>query len=303
MRVLILCIALFSFGCDKIQDIFVEEDILKRPPSKRCSDCHLKIYNQWEKSRHAQAWKSPDYIKATKNHSKLKCLSCHAPLEIKPFEKPILRDKLREEGINCFSCHYKEKTNSMHGPYKVFSPPHYSTYDPDYISSRVCSSCHHKTFEEWRKTASKENCQNCHMPGRKDRLIQKFPFTYFHSKKVLHSHSFPTQIAVEKDLDIKAIQKDGSIILKIKNTGIPHNLPTADNGKPKLYIKITGFIKGERVYEDSYIINPKFALEYKKEKEFIFFPEENLEKIKLEIFRKLSWKKKKEKIIEKDFYF
>ncbi|WP_297455387.1 multiheme c-type cytochrome [Persephonella sp.] len=303
MPLLLLLLAAFIAGCDKVEKLFLEEDLLQRPPAKRCSECHQNIYNQWLDSRHAKAWTSPHYIEASNNHTKTKCLSCHAPLEIHPEEKPQLRNKLRKEGVNCFSCHYKEETNSMHGPYDVFSPPHYSTYDPVYITSKVCSSCHQKTYQQWQQTASKRNCQECHMPAKKGRLIQKFPFTYLHSKKDIHSHKFPASIASEKDFQVKVSIDDDILTLSIKNTGIPHSVPTADNGKPKLYIYLTGFKNGDEIFNQMQIINSKDPLKFGKWKEMDFFIDSKPDKVVITILRKLSWKDKKEKVLQKEFQF
>ena len=303
IRIFFLFFLIFTVGCDKIEKIFLEEDLLKRPPSKRCSECHTKIYNQWKNSRHSVAWISKEFIKKTKNRTKTKCLSCHSPLEIKPEKKPDLRDKLREEGVNCFSCHYKENTNSIHGPYKVFSPPHYSTYDPDYISSRICAGCHQKTFREWKKAGTERNCQDCHMPHKKDRLIQKFPFKYFHSKKNLHDHSFPSLKAKERDFSINVERNKAGILVRIKNTGIPHTVPTAQQGNPRYYITIIGFLGEKSIFKDYYMLTPKSGLKPKKLKEIYFFVNNKIDKAVIIIERKLSWMNKKEKVLEKSFHF
>ncbi|WP_457624938.1 multiheme c-type cytochrome [Persephonella sp.] len=303
MRFLLGVLLVFTIGCEKIEKLFVEEDILNRPPSKRCADCHTKIYEQWRKSRHSFAWISEDFIKKTKNRTKTKCLSCHAPLEILPEEKPELRGKLKDEGVNCFSCHYKEKSNSMHGPYKVFSPPHYSTYDPNYISSKICAGCHQKTYKVWKTTGSKKNCQECHMPSKKDRLVQKFPFRYFHSKKNLHNHSFPSLKATEKDLDIQVSQEGNILILKVKNSSIPHIIPTAQQGSPKYYLTLTGFKNDKKVLKENVMITPKNGFQYREWKRFEFYTDEKVEKLRLIIERKLSWMKKREKVVEKEFSF
>ena len=303
MRIMFLVLLLFSLGCEKIEKIFIEEDILDRPPSKRCSECHTKIYNQWKHSRHSVAWVSEGFIKKTKKRTKAKCLSCHAPLEIKPEKKPKLRDRIREEGVNCFSCHYREDTNSMHGPYKVFSPPHYSTYDPKYISSKICAVCHKKTYEKWKKTGSDRNCQDCHMPHKKDRLIQKFPFTYFHPKKDLHNHSFPSLKADKDDFLINLSRKQNLLILKIKNTGVPHTLPTSQQGSPKYYITVTGYIQNKKILEERQMLTPKNGLDPKVWKFFEILIDVEPDRITVRIDRKLSWKRKREKVMEKDFYF
>ncbi len=303
MRVIFLLFLMFSLGCEKIEKIFLEEDILDRPPSKRCSECHTKIYSQWKDSRHSVAWISEDFIKKTENRTKTKCLSCHAPLEVKAVKKPELRNKLREEGVNCFSCHYRGDTNSIHGPYRVFSPPHYSTYDPDYISSKICAGCHEKTYLKWKESGSVKNCQDCHMPAKKERLIQKFPFTYFHSKKNLHNHSFPSLKADEKDFLINFSIKQNFILMKIKNIKIPHTIPTSQQGSPKYYITITGYKHNKKILEERFMLTPKNGLEPKKWKSFDLFVDDKPNKISIKIDRKLSWSKKKEEILKKDFYF
>ncbi|WP_293446286.1 multiheme c-type cytochrome [Persephonella sp.] len=303
IRFFLLSVLVFTVGCDRIEALFLEEDLLQRPPSKRCSECHTKIYNQWKDSRHSVAWVSEEFIRKTKNRTKAKCLSCHAPLEIKPEEEPELRDKLKDEGVNCFSCHYRETTNSIHGPYKVFSPPHYSTYDPDYISSKICAGCHQKTYREWKLTDTDRSCQDCHMPAKKDRLIQKFPFKYFHSKKDLHNHSFPSLKAKERDFIVEIKKDKSGIILRIKNIGIPHTVPTAQQGNPKYYITLTGFLEGKNIFKDNYMLTPKSGLKPGKWKEIRFFVDPEVYKVTLTVERKLSWKDKREKVMEKSFYF
>ncbi|NPA52663.1 MAG: hypothetical protein GXO22_07185 [Aquificae bacterium] len=299
-KVIFLGVFFLFFSCENTQKLayklFLEEDLLKRPKSKRCADCHQNIYNQWKNSRHSVSWVSDDFKKSSNRYSKIKCLSCHAPLEIEPLKEPKLRDFHREEGINCVSCHFKEKTNSMHGPYEVFSPPHYSTKDPNYTKSKICAGCHRETYKQWKTANTQKNCQNCHMPSKKDNLIQKFPFYLLHKKKEVHNHSSPPLIASKEDIKLKIKVLKDEIKVLIKNTGIPHKLPTADQGKPKLYIKAEFFLNGEKVDEDSNMITHKQGIEYNKEKEFTFYSFENFDLVKISVSRKLSWKKKAEPI-------
>jgi len=49
---------LLFFFISSCGNVFVEKDLLERPQAKRCSDCHSDIFKEWEKSRHAMAWKS-----------------------------------------------------------------------------------------------------------------------------------------------------------------------------------------------------------------------------------------------------
>ncbi|WP_457643739.1 multiheme c-type cytochrome [Persephonella sp.] len=294
-------IFLILVGCDYVEKMFVEEDLLDRPPSKRCGECHQKIYNQWMHSRHSVSWTSGEFVRSSKNRTKKKCLSCHAPLEVLPEKQPVVREKLREEGVNCFSCHYREETGSIHGPYEVFSPPHYSTYDPDYISSKICAGCHRKTYSQWKASGSDRTCQNCHMPSKKDRLIQKFPFMYLHSKKELHNHRFPALKADRKDMELSLEEKDGMVILRVKNTGIPHRFPAAQQGNPRVYITLKGISGGNEVYTETVMLTAKTGIDYMKTKEFYFFPDVKTERFSVIVERKLSYQEKREVLFTADF--
>ena len=298
---LIVLFAPLIFSCESLEkvayNLFLEEDLLKRPKAKRCADCHQKIYDQWKNSRHSLAWISEHFKKSTNNYSKVKCLSCHAPYEIEVLEKPKLRDFHREDGINCVSCHFKDKTNSMHGPYDVFSPPHYSTKDENYIKSEICAGCHKETYKQWKNASVKDSCQVCHMPSKKDNLIQKFPFYLFHRKKEVHNHSFPVLKASQEDISVKIKKEKDSITVYIKNEKIPHNLPTADQGKPKWYVKLKLYRNKQIIYEDQNMITHKEGIPYKEEREIQFYIYDDYDNAEVEIYRKLSWSSKKEKIL------
>jgi len=292
--------SLLLFSCDeknKLWSIFQEKDLLKHPKASRCADCHEEIYKQWKDSRHSKSWISEDYKKATNNYSKTKCLSCHSPLEMSINERPEFRDFHKEDGINCVSCHYSSEDNSIHGPYDVFSPPHPSTEDKNFKKSAVCASCHQETYKQWKKADSSKTCQSCHMvPVKKMDLIQKFPFQYFHFAKDVYNHSFPSQKTKENDLKIKIKKSENILKISLTNTGIPHNLPTADNGKPRLYVKVKAYKKNKPIDQIQKVITPKYSLVYNKEKilEFIFL--ESFDEAKIEIYRKLSWEKQKQLI-------
>ena len=300
----IISVFLLSFlfySCDSLFKVFQEDDLLERPPAKRCADCHKNIYDQWKNSRHSLSWVSEGYKKSTENYRKVKCFSCHIPYEIKVSEKPKWREKHREDGINCVACHFKDETKSMHGPYDVFSPPHPSTEDKTYKISKICSGCHQETYKQWALAKSDRNCQDCHMPAKKGSLIQKFPFEYMHLPKYVHNHSFPTGKAKDKDFFIKVEKGKHIARVKIKNIGIPHNLPTADNGKPKIYLSILFIKDGKEIYKDSEMFFPRKALKYNEEYIATFYSPEDFNKVKIILERKLSWKKEREKILEKEF--
>ncbi|MCS7171571.1 MAG: hypothetical protein NZ851_04565 [Aquificaceae bacterium] len=279
-------------------DILVEEDLLKRPQTKRCSDCHSEIFKEWEKSRHALAWKSEKFRLESENHTKVKCLSCHAPHQVDPQIKPALRVEFKEDGVSCVACHFKEETRAMHGPHKVWSPPHPSRQDFNYTKAFFCAGCHQETYKEWHLTKTQKSCQDCHMPsvGEK-RLVQKFPFEYFHSKKPRHDHSFPAGKAKPEDILVE-LERGEPLRLKITNVGVPHNLPTADQGDPKLYIVVDASLsngeKSRMVKVLSY--QAKNALLYGVPT-YVDLPWQGVEALRVSLQRKLSWKEEREEIL------
>ncbi len=298
---IILVMSIFISGCDTVRDLFVEKDLLRRPESKRCGECHKVIYDQWKKSRHSKSWISGDYIKRTENYRKIKCYGCHIPYQVDPLKEPDFRKENRHDGVSCVSCHFKDETGSMHGAYNVFSPPHPSKKDPDYERSEICGGCHKRTYQQWKKTGSSKSCQNCHMPARRGYLIQKLPFKYFHLKKDLHDHSFPVVVPDREFFDIKVKAEDSVVMIKIKNKKIPHSVPTSDNGKPRYYITVE-FFKDERsVGKEKYIVTSKDPINYGEEKLFEFYTFENFSRLRVLVERKLSWQDKKEKVLEEVF--
>ena len=293
----LLLLALFLLtGCERLETVFVEEDLLQRPQAKRCADCHVQIYEEWKRSRHFHAWTSENFKLETENYAKLKCLSCHAPHQVDPGKKPTLRVEFRHDGVSCVACHFKEETNSIHGPLKVWSPPHPSRQDFSYTKSNFCAGCHQETYKEWKIAKVEKSCQQCHMPslGKKD-LIQKFPFQYFHLAKSRTSHEFPALKAKEKDIKVELSK--GSLVLT--NVGVPHNLPTADQGNPKLYVIARIVFKDGRRRTVRKLLSPqtKTALSYGRPLK-IHLPKGEIKEVKVKIMRKLAWSSEKETLKE-----
>lgn len=301
MSRLFLLFFLFITACGPLEEVFVEEDLLQRPQAKRCADCHAEIFKEWEKSRHAVAWKSEGFKRESENYTKTKCLSCHAPHQVDPQKKPALRVEFKEDGVSCVACHFKEETKAMHGPLEVWSPPHPSKRDLSYVKSGFCAGCHQETYKEWKMAKVEKSCQDCHMQslGKRD-LIQKFPFYYFHRAKPRHSHEFVSLIASAKDVRVSF--KEGT--LQVENVGVPHNLPTADQGDPRLYLiakirYVDGKTKSVRRAFSPQAGNP---LPYKTPLSISIPNAEGVSFIEIKILRRLAWKKEKELILSKKIH-
>ena len=62
----------FEWIPEKVLELARDPEILKRPPAKKCSECHKDIYEAWKDSRHSISWTSETFIEASENRTKEK---------------------------------------------------------------------------------------------------------------------------------------------------------------------------------------------------------------------------------------
>jgi hypothetical protein len=276
-----------------------QPDLLQRPEAKRCAECHKAIYDSWKKSRHSISWTSENYIEASENHTKEKCLACHIPESVRG-EKPSPRLDRRDEGIYCVSCHFID--NKMNGPYDLVAPAHPTYRNPEYVRSNFCGSCHQKTFKEWQISGIEDTCQDCHMPRIKGRLTQKFPLSLLHKQKWVGDHRFLHGEIGEKDILMETSFNDNYFNISLINKTVPHGVPTADNGDPRIFLYIT-FLNstGEQVDQAKEILSPQqeTALPYNQKIKFKYRLFNPVAKVNIVLQYKPAWSKTKEMIWEK----
>lgn len=270
-----------------------QPELLQKPEAKRCSECHQAIYEAWKESRHSISWTSETYIEASENRTKEKCLACHIPQSVQG-DKPTPRLDRRDEGIYCVSCHFTN--NKMHGPYDLLAPPHPTHQNPDYESSKLCGSCHEKTFKQWQATKVEDTCQSCHMPRTKKRLTQKFGLNLLHKKRWVGDHRFLRGEITKSDIILDTKFEEKTFILSLLNKTIPHAVPTADNGDPRLYLYVSFFNEaGDEVDKSKEIIAPQqeTALPYGEKVEYRYRLFEKVARAQVELKYKSVWTKDK----------
>jgi predicted CXXCH cytochrome family protein len=115
-----------------------------------CAACHTDIHEEWEVSRHAQAFSSPIFQQNWEElGSAFSCLKCHttgynATIGVYAFE-----------GVTCESCH---------GPLQSGHPVEPMPVTPN---AELCSACHETTKNEWEASQHGQmglQCQACHDP-------------------------------------------------------------------------------------------------------------------------------------------
>ncbi len=283
----------FEWIPKEVLELARDPELLERPEAKRCSECHEAIYEAWKDSRHSLSWTSKTYIEASENRTKEKCLACHIPQSVRG-EKPTPRLDRREEGIYCVSCHFID--NKMNGPYDLMAPPHPTVRNPDYGRSKFCGSCHEKTFKQWQATKVEDTCQDCHMPRTKGRLTQKFGLNLLHKKRMVGDHRFLHGEITEKDIIVESELTEKMFTLSLLNKTIPHGVPTADNGDPRLYLYIKFFNEaGDEVDNAKEIIAPQQETElpYGKKMVYNYRLFDKVSRAEVELKYQPAWTKEK----------
>ncbi|NIQ00063.1 MAG: hypothetical protein GWM98_06280 [Nitrospinaceae bacterium] len=280
-----------------------QPELLEHPGAKRCSECHRTIYEAWKKSRHSVAWVSETYIEDSENRSKEKCLSCHIPQPVRPGQKPEPRLTHREDGVYCVSCHVVDR--AMNGPYALFSPAHPTRQNPEYRKSKFCSSCHEKTVEEWQATGVDKPCQSCHMPRTPNRrLVQRFFLTLLHSRKEMADHRFPHGEVSDREVRVSAEFEAGRVTVTLLNATVPHHVPTADNGDPRLFLYVSFLDETGRI-RDTFkeILAPQqdTALPYQQPVSYRYRLREPVKRLAVALKYRPAWSKEKQDVLERTF--
>ncbi len=210
--------------------------------SGECSACHPGKVREWSASLHAKSFSpglSTQLHPLTDPEFAYSCYKCHAPALIQSeirantdtgggYEKnPFFNEELQKAGVTCVACHMRSGT--INGPVKpaagALEGLHSTVMNPLFTSSTFCAACHQldngfvlngkplvNTFTEWRESTYGERgvtCQDCHMPERR------------HLFKGIHDPE-TTKSAV----DFKLVKREGSVTLRITNTGAGHYFPT-----------------------------------------------------------------------------
>lgn len=149
-----------------------------------CVQCHEDIVEEWKTTRHAVSWTNAEFQAALKDRPDGgdSCAKCHAPasiLETGVGNLPKARQKDRQLGVNCLTCHVLK--GRYHGPHA--STGHGGiTADPAFLQPGICLSCHGQpetrkehdqgtSFLAAHADGGGPSCQACHMPAVERKMV------------------------------------------------------------------------------------------------------------------------------------
>ncbi|TGM01522.1 cytochrome c554 and C-prime [Leptospira jelokensis] len=122
--------------------------------SKDCESCHKSIYQNHQKSAHANSWKDPIFLEAFQKEPRQWCLNCHAPLhsfgsnhDFKTLSYDQTLKGIWTEGVNCAVCHVRG--NQIYGKQtRNDFKDHTVLGDTSFSNNSLCKNCHQFNFPE-----------------------------------------------------------------------------------------------------------------------------------------------------------
>jgi len=191
MRFLLIFLSLFLFV--NAQDKYFD--------NHACSECHEKIYQEYQSSAHSKGYFNDELHREIANKvstKKYECAICHMPMAdnlkdlVEGKARPDKNNKTHTDAISCYFCHtiayvkksHKYNINTKSKQAENFKPTLYGRLDnPDdsdkhssvknpIYGQKVCMGCHsHKLNDNnvtiFRAMSDKQDsnkCIECHMP-------------------------------------------------------------------------------------------------------------------------------------------
>ena len=189
-------LSLILFFC--ISLLLAQEDYMD---NHSCSECHEKIYEEYQSSAHAKSYFTDELhrkIADKVSRKKYECATCHAPMAdnlealVSGDARPNKSNKTHTDGVSCYFCHtiayvkkaHKKNINIKARQAKNYKPTlygrlthpdqsdkHSSSKNPVY-GKKVCMGCHsHKLndnnvtiFRAMTEQQDSMKCIACHMP-------------------------------------------------------------------------------------------------------------------------------------------
>ncbi|MCA8971467.1 MAG: hypothetical protein KDC95_16870 [Planctomycetes bacterium] len=199
--------------------------------STQCKECHEDVWSEWHGSHHQIAYLNPSVRKLSEDFRNKECQACHLPVPISMTGyamRTLPRQTYPEEGISCLSCHLG-KSGEVLARATVDSAPCKPVASEDFVSMRLCESCHnqHKTTDQWRASPQFQagtSCNDCHMPEVERKGVDGSTHPG-RGHRYLGAHDKPTLLKAGK-FDVTKIGDE--IELRLENIGAGHNFPTEE---------------------------------------------------------------------------
>ncbi|MFA4016647.1 MAG: hypothetical protein RUDDFDWM_001757 [Candidatus Fervidibacterota bacterium] len=211
----------------------------KIPIRGTCQICHKQHADEWLKSAHARAWISELFKEMSNEYEREECLHCHAPerlLDTGYGNEPKLRERTREGGVDCATCHADIK-GAMHGPYEIEREFHENVRSDKLGTVEMCASCHAKfgTVEEFKKSkwgSDPTACVDCHMSKVERAIAEIATVEKKYPVRVSRRHTFSSVEDLEfvrQAIKLEASAENGKLTVTLSSVQVGHKFPTGFN--------------------------------------------------------------------------
>ncbi len=225
---LLLLFELFSQGRSPIETSRVGEN----NSAEQCRSCHVAQYKEWRSSRHRVAWSNDFFQFDYRQNKRQWCRNCHILLVAQQKSDPAAI-ALRDEGINCITCHVRGDT--FFAKFKRKTSPHNTKALPAFGTDKFCEGCHQFNFPRFGDHGEFKNYTEEPMQETVSQF-REGPFAKSHTCRDCHAkspggHSYPgghDLSMLRQALAFRVCKRDTTVHTRLTNRGAGHNVPTGD---------------------------------------------------------------------------
>lgn len=227
---------------------YFQEQMTTHGSQEFCGQCHAPV-SIWQ-----QVNLKPDTPEGSLALPSSDSSSDQADYEAQLSSQPAVREHELEEGVYCGSCHFidvirlRGRGSDYIGPYHT-EEGHEGRQVDAFREYRLCAACHGRNPEDYQPLDSAGadyhhlntrpvqfdyttgNCGSCHMPQRKEKLVQLNIFKDI-PERAVGSHTF-TGVRYERlaeALDFSL--SEGQLV--VRNNGIGHPLKVSSNSSYRI---------------------------------------------------------------------
>ena len=255
--------------------------------ARACQSCHGHVFEQWKKSRHAQAWTNPIFQEGYIAEPDPTCVYCHAPHEeqheevrqnkawyesMHPEKGSLINlptkhsEPKSQEGITCATCHVR--SGKMISAADNPAAMHPIIVDERIKTSEFCKDCHdfpiferdngilhvsttpmQTTYQEWKVWSEGGGTQQCQGCHMPD---GRHDFHGANQRSLLHRSI---------EIDVHSVQNKA--IFEVSTTGVGHHVPSGD-----LFRHLTIDVQERNEWKEIAYIGRKFAIKWEGDRSF-----------------------------------
>lgn len=203
--------------------------------ARACAGCHPGAHDEWQQSRHGQAWTNAIFQREYQQEKLDWCVHCHAPLKEQFAQVRGGGGALADEGVTCAVCHLRD--GQMHARTRRPGSPHDTVARADFGGPAFCGGCHQFNFPLVERSPPGPRVTSYSPHPMQDTVNQHARGPRAGTECVqCHratpgGHAFPgghDPAMLAKAVKLDACRAGERLQVDLDNVGAGHNVPTGD---------------------------------------------------------------------------